>query len=234
MKDEGRKNVEGRKSKRINFKFYLITDRKLVTRNSRKGTWSQRDFTSSLVTVVRQALRGGVRAVQLREKDLSTRELLRLAYKMRDLTNKYSARLFINNRFDIALAVGADGVHLAQDSIPAEVVRKAVKKNFLIGVSTHSLKEAKEAEKAGVDFITLGPIYKTLSKLKYGTPLGINTLKKVSRGIRVPVFAIGGVKGRKIKELKKAGVYGVAMISEVFKASDIQKKTRDLMDLLGE
>lgn len=222
MKDEGRKNVEGRKSKIINFKLYLITDRKLVHR------------PSSFVAVVEKALKGGVKAVQLREKDLSTRELLRLAYKMRDLTNKYSARLFINNRFDIALAVGADGVHLTQDSIPAEAVRKAVKKKLLIGVSAHSLKEAKAAQKAGADFITLGPIYRTPSKLKYGSPLGINTLEKVSRGIRVPVFAIGGVKGRKIKELKKTGVYGVAVISEIFKASDIKKKTKNLIDLLGE
>ncbi|MEF9426828.1 MAG: thiamine phosphate synthase [Candidatus Mariimomonas ferrooxydans] len=218
---------------KVDFSLYLITDRKLVTRNSRKGTWSQRDFTSSLVTAVRQALRGGVRAVQLREKDLGTRELLRLAYRMRDLTNKYSARLFINNRFGIALAVGADGVHLAQDSIPAEAVRKAVKKKILIGVSAHSLKEAKSAQKAGADFITLGPIYRTPSKLKYGSPLGINTLKKVSRGIRVPVFAIGGIKGRKIKELKKAGTYGVAVISEIFEASDIQKKTKELINILG-
>ncbi|MEF9438292.1 MAG: thiamine phosphate synthase, partial [Candidatus Mariimomonas ferrooxydans] len=151
MKDEGRKKVEGRKSKRINFKLYLITDRKIVHR------------PSSFVAVVEKALKGGVRAVQLREKDLSTRELLRLAYRMRDLTNKYSARLFINNRFDIALAVGADGVHLAQDSIPAEAVRKAVKKKLSIGVSAHSLKEAKSAQKAGADVITLGPIYRTPS-----------------------------------------------------------------------
>ncbi|MEE8329804.1 MAG: thiamine phosphate synthase [Thermodesulfovibrionia bacterium] len=209
------------KKRTIDFKLYLITDRKLIA------------DSCSLTAAVRQALSGGVRAVQLREKDLGTRELLRLAYRMRDLTNKYSARLFINNRFDIALAVGADGVHLAQDSIPAEAVRKAVKGKLLIGVSAHSLKEAKSAQKAGADFITLGPIYRTPSKLNYGSPLGINTLKKVSMGIRVPVFAIGGVKGRKIKELKKTGTYGVAVISEIFKASDIKKKTKDLIDLLG-
>lgn len=209
------------KKRTIDFKLYLITDRKLIA------------DSCSLTAAVRQALSGGVRAVQLREKDLGTRELLRLAYRMRDLTNKYSARLFINNRFDIALAVGADGVHLAQDSIPAEAVRKAVKGKLLIGVSAHSLKEAKSAQKAGADFITLGPIYRTPSKLNYGSPLGINTLKKVSMGIRVPVFAIGGVKGRKIKELKKTGTYGVAVISEIFEASDIQKKTKELINILG-
>jgi thiamine-phosphate pyrophosphorylase len=187
----------------------------------------------SLFTAVEQALKGGVKAVQFREKDLGTRELLKLAYRMRGLTKKYNTRLFINDRLDIALAVGADGVHLTQNSIPADAVRKVVKKKLLIGVSTHSLKEAREAEKAGTDFITLGPIYQTPSKLKYGTPLGIGTLKKVSREIKIPVFAIGGVKARRINELSSAGAYGIAMISEIFGASDIQKKTRELVNILG-
>ncbi len=185
-----------------------------------------------LVTAVRQALKGGVKAIQLREKDLGTRELLKLAYRMRGLTKKYNTRLFINDRLDIALAVGADGVHLTQNSIPADAVRKVVKKKLLIGVSTHSLKEAREAEKAGTDFITLGPIYQTPSKLKYGTPLGIGTLKKVSREIKIPVFAIGGVKARRINELSSAGAYGIAMISEIFGASDIQKKIKELITIL--
>jgi thiamine-phosphate pyrophosphorylase len=213
----------------IDFKLYLITDRKqlLKTRNSKLET-------RNLFTAVREALKGGVKAIQLREKDLGTRELLKLASRMRYLTKKYNARLFINDRLDIALAVGADGVHLAQNSIPADAVRKAVHASrFLIGVSTHSLKEAEEAEKAGADFITLGPIYRTPSKLKYGKPLGIETLRTVSRKINIPVFAIGGVKGSKIKDLKRAGAYGVAMISEIFGACDIQKKTKDIIRKLS-
>ncbi len=202
---------------KINFKLYLITNRKLVTRHS------------SLVTAVREALKGGVKAIQLREKDLGIRELLKLAYRMRELTEKYNAKLFINDRFDIALAVGADGVHLTQNSIPADAVRKVVKNKLLIGVSTHSLKEAREAERAGADFITFGPIYRTPSKLKYGLPLGINTLKKVTGEIKVPIFAIGGVRGKKIKDLRKAGAYGVAMISEIFGAPNIQKKAREVV-----
>ena len=211
---------EGRKSKRINFKLYLITDRKIVHR------------PSSIVTAVRQALKGGTKAVQLREKDLNTRELLKLAYKMRDLTKKYKARLFINDRFDIALAVGADGVHLTQNSIPAYAVRNTVKRKLLIGVSTHSLKEAKEAEKAKADFITIGPVYRTPSKLKYGKPLGIPALKKVCRQVGIPVFAIGGIKSNRIKDVKKAGASGVAVISEIFSASDIQGKAKEIVNIL--
>jgi len=215
----------------IDFKLYLITDRKLFT------------IHYSLFTAVEKALKGGVKAIQFREKDLGTRELLKLAYRMRDLTKKYNARLFINDRVDIALAVGADGVHLAQSSIPVDAVRKAVHASrithhasrFLIGVSTHSLKEAKEAEKAGADFITLGPIYRTPSKLKYGKPLGIDVLRKVSKEVRLPVFAIGGVKAERINELISAGAYGVAMISEIFKSEDIQKKTKDILrELLND
>jgi len=206
----------------IDFRLYLVTDRKLVPPHF------------SLLTAVREALKGGVRAIQLREKDLGTRELLKLAYKMRDLTKKYNAMLFINDRVDIALAVGADGVHLAQNSIPADAVRKAVHASrFLIGVSTHSLKEAKEAEKAGADFITFGPIYRTPSKLKYGRPLGINALMKVSKGVRIPVFAIGGVKAKRINNLISAGAYGVAMISEILGASAIREKTKELINVMG-
>ncbi len=221
---------EGRKSKRINFKLYLITDRKLVAHNL------------SLVKAVEKALRGGVRAVQLREKDLGTRELLKLAYRMREHTNKYNARLFINDRVDIALAVEADGVHLTQNSIPADAVRRAVQSSivhrpssrFLIGVSTHSLKEARQAEEAGADFVTFGPVYRTPSKVKYGEPVGTDRLIRVVRQINIPVFAIGGVKSSRIKDVKKTGANGVAMISGIFKASDIQNKANEIINLLED
>ncbi|MBI4843833.1 MAG: thiamine phosphate synthase [Nitrospirae bacterium] len=206
----------------LDYRLYLITDRKLIADRY------------LLTAAVRQALIGGVKAVQLREKDLETRELLKLAYKMRELTVKYDAKLFINDRFDIALAVGADGVHLTQNSITADAVRKAVKNKLLIGVSTHSLKEAKEAEKAGADLITFGPVYKTPSKLKYGKPLGIDVLKDVSRKINIPVFALGGVKSENIDAVKKSGAYGVAMISEILCADDIKAKTREIINILGE
>jgi len=204
----------------IDFRFYLITDRKLIPN------------PQFLIPAVARALKGGVKAVQLREKDLNTRELLKLAYKMRTLTDKYKAKLFINDRFDIALAVGADGVHLTQNSIPAHAVRNTVKKKLLIGVSTHSLKEAKEAEKGGADFITLGPLYTTPSKRKYGKPVGLDTLRTVSGRIKIPIFAIGGIKGDKINDVMEQGAYGAAMISEIFGADNIQRKTMELMEIL--
>ncbi|MDI6743891.1 MAG: thiamine phosphate synthase [Thermodesulfovibrionales bacterium] len=213
----------------IDFKLYLITDRKLVTRHL------------SLVTVVGKALKGGIKAVQLREKDLGTRELLDMAYKMRELTNKYEAKLFINDRIDIALSVEADGVHLGQNSIPAHAVRKVVHASrithhasrFLIGVSTHTIEEAREAEKSGADFITFGPIYSTPSKLKYGKPIGADIIRKAKAEISIPVFAIGGIKQDRIKEVMDAGADGVALISGILGAKDIKEKTKEFLKLLG-
>jgi len=208
--------------KSIDFRLYLITDRKLVTRHA------------SLVTAVRQALRGGIRAVQLREKDMGTRDLLMLAYKMRKLTEEHKARLFINDRFDIALAVGADGVHLTQSSIPVSRVRETVGKRLLIGASTHSLKEAKEAEKGGADFITFGPVFKTPSKLKYGKPLGIDALKQAGRKINIPVFAIGGIHTNRIKNVKESGVHGIAMIRNILASDNIKGISQELINLSGD
>jgi thiamine-phosphate pyrophosphorylase len=148
---------------------------------------------------------------------------------MRTLTKEYGAKLFINDRFDVALAVGADGVHLTQNSIPVGAVRDAVKNKLMIGVSTHSLREAKEAEKGGADFITYGPVFRTTSKVKYGAPKGLDALKKVSGKMNIPVFALGGVKAGRIEKVKKAGASGVAMISEILKAENIQKKSKELV-----
>lgn len=204
----------------INLKLYLITDRKLFKAQC------------SLCLAIEDALKAGVKVIQLREKDLPTRELLNMTYMMRDLTEQYNARLFINDRVDIALAVGADGVHLGQNSIPVHAVRKISGNKLLIGVSTHSIDEAIEAEKDGADFITLGPIYRTLSKLKYGKPIGINILKEVRATVSIPIFAIGGIKLDKVEELTEAGADGVALISAILTAKNIKETTEEFMRLL--
>jgi len=207
-------------SQPVDFKLYLITDRKLIAESC------------SLFTAVEAALKGGVKAVQLREKDLGTRELLYMAYRMREITDKYRAKLFINDRVDIALSVEADGVHLGQDSIPPHAVRKIAKDKFMIGVSAHSIEEAMQAEKEGADFITLGPVYKTPSKMKYGQPLGVDINRKAKAEISIPVFAIGGIKQDRIKEVMDAGADGIALISGILGAKDIKEKTTKFLELL--
>jgi thiamine-phosphate pyrophosphorylase len=204
----------------IDFRLYLITDRKLFRDNS------------SFYGAIEQALAGGVTAVQLREKDLATRELLDMAYRLRELTGRHGARLFVNDRVDIALAVRADGVHLGGSSLPAEAARRIAGEKFLIGVSTHGIEEAEAAEQEGADFITVGPVYETPSKMKYGKPLGPEILGKVKEKTSVPVFAIGGIKLQKVGEVLGSGAYGVALISAVLAAHDIKSTTETFMRLL--
>ncbi|MFZ6017350.1 MAG: thiamine phosphate synthase [Nitrospirota bacterium] len=214
----------------MDFKLYLITDRHLIARHSLASLCEAGG--ASLVTAVEEALRGGLKAVQLREKDLGTRDLLNMAYRMRELTKKYDAKLFINDRVDIALAVEGDGVHLGQKSIPAHAARKVVHDKLMIGVSTHSLDETIKAEKDGADFITLGPIYQTPSKLKYGEPIGIDTLREVKSKLSIPVLAIGGIKLDKVKEVMNAGADGVALISAILSAENIKEVTEEFLRLL--
>jgi thiamine-phosphate pyrophosphorylase len=202
----------------LDFKLYLVTDRKQTGGRP-------------LMDAVTEALKGGVKAVQLREKDLKTRDLLRLAYEMRQLTLKYDARLFINDRVDIAIAVDADGVQLTQKSVPPFAVRK-LSSRLIIGVSTHNLEEAVRAERGGADFITLGPVYPTPSKLKYGAPIGVDTLRDVARQVRIPVLAIGGINMDNMAEAVGAGAQGVAMISTLLGAKNIRSVTGKIVRAL--
>ncbi|MEK6679990.1 MAG: thiamine phosphate synthase [Nitrospirota bacterium] len=199
------------------FRLYLITDR-----NQTGGR--------PLTDVVKEALDGGVKAVQLREKDLAIRELLRLAEEMRKITKEAEAMLFINGKVDAAMAVEADGIHLGQTDLPVDVVRRIVGNRFMIGVSTHNLNEAKEAEAGGADFITFGPVYETPLKLKYGKPVGIETLKKAKSGVTIPVYAIGGINSGNIKQILGTGADGVALISAVMGAKEPKKAVEALLE----
>ncbi len=177
-------------------------------------------------------LQAGVRVIQLREKDLPVRDLFDMARCMRDLTRKYHAHLLINDRVDIALAVGADGVHLGRQSIPLDAVRKMAGDSLCIGVSTHGVDEALEAERDGADFITLGPVYRTPSKLQYGNPLGVEILKEVKPRISIPVLAIGGIKQDKVREVMNAGADGIALISAILASENINETTEEFLRLL--
>jgi thiamine-phosphate pyrophosphorylase len=202
------------------FDLYLISDR-----HQTQG----RD----LLWVLEQALEGGVKAVQLREKDLGGRDLFVLAEKFKRLCERYQAALFVNDRIDIALGVDADGVQLGSASMPVEAVRSLIGEGKQIGVSMHSLKEAKEAQQAGADFVLFGPVYFTPSKAAYGEPQGLARLKKIVEKISLPVYAIGGIKAVHIGELKKTGIQGVALISAIMEASNPLSASRELLRILG-
>jgi thiamine-phosphate pyrophosphorylase len=193
----------------VDFRLYLITDRKVAAK--------------SLPEAVRLALEGGVKAVQLREKDLSVRELLSMAQELRVITREFGAKLFINDRLDVATLVGADGIHLGGQSIPVEAVRKVVGKNMQIAVSTHNVSEAKAAQNGGADFITYGPIFTTPSKAKYGAPVGVKSIRDIKNEISIPIYAIGGINSGNMLQVMSAGADGIALISAIMTAEDIRK-----------
>lgn len=180
--------------------------------------------------MIEEALKAGVKAIQLREKDLPTRPLLDLACELRKLTRAYGARLLINDRVDLCLAVEADGVHLRADGLPVERVRSLLGPEKLIVVSTHSVQEAQKAQREGADFIILGPIYFTPSKASYGPPLGSGILQAARRaGVTLPIFAIGGVTPERIQEIRSAGADGAAVISAILTAENVQQAAKDFL-----
>lgn len=199
------------------FDVYLVTDRRKTAERP-------------LAAVVKEALAGGVKALQLREKDLLPRDLFTVATELRHLTHKAGAKLLINGRMDICLAVGADGVHLPSDHLPTSLVRKVVGKERIIGISVHTLKEAVTAEKEGADYVVMGPIYWTLSKASYGSPLGIEALREATQGLSIPVFAIGGITIEKVKEVLEAGASGVAVVSSILSAAHVREASTRLIE----
>jgi thiamine-phosphate pyrophosphorylase len=177
---------------------------------------------------IRLAAAAGADWVQIREKDLPPRELLELA---REAVQSTAARIFINDRLDVALAAGATGVHLGRASVPAaEVVRWRragnTAENFSIGVSCHSLDEVREAEAAGADYAFFGPVFETPSKRAFGPPQGIALLGEICRAVKIPVVAIGGVDEKNAASLIRAGAAGVAAI-RTFQESRSEKHLRD-------
>jgi len=204
---------------RIDFSLYVVTDR-------------HQTAGRPLLTVLERALSAGVKAVQLREKDLGTRSLLELAAELLSLTRKHGGLLFINDRVDLVMALGADGVHLRSDSMPVQAARRVLGPNRLIGMSAHSVGEVLKAEADGADFAVLGPIYDTPSKRRYGNPIGLRPLEEVSQQSHIPIFAIGGISLPCVQEVRRAGAYGVALISAILLSEDIEPATRLLLHAL--
>ena len=197
--------------------LYLITDRLALA----APHWPAQ------LGLIEQAARGGVPLIQIREKDLSARELAEFARAAIAIARPHSARVLINDRVDVALAVGADGVHLRVNSLSAENVRAIVPPdflpNFLIGVSTHSLAEAQAAQAGGANFITCGPVYETPSKREYGEPLGLAAFRAIAEAVALPVYALGGINAENLLEPLQHGAAGIAAISLFQDAQQLPK-----------
>jgi thiamine-phosphate pyrophosphorylase len=183
-----------------------------------------------LVAVVTAALEAGLPAVQVREKDLPGRPLLALAEALRTATARTGALLFVNDRIDVAIAAGADGVHLGGGSVAVAVARRLLPAGALVGVSTHA---PAEPATTGADFAFFGPVFATPSKEPFGPPQGTARLAEAVAAAPVPVLAIGGVGAAEVPAVCAAGAAGVAVIRAILAAADPAAATRRLLAALG-
>jgi thiamine-phosphate pyrophosphorylase len=205
----------------VDFKLYLITDR-MQTR------------CRNLTVVVEQAIKGGIKAVQLREKDLPIKELCQLAEEIRGITCRYGAKLLINGRADIARDIHADGVHLQQNSVSVKAARKIIGPERLIGMSCHNLDSAMFALKSGVDFITFGPVFFTPSKAVYGDPVGLERLAETASTLNIPVFGLGGINESNCLQVMAAGAKGIALKSAIMSAEQPQAAAENILKFLND
>ncbi len=197
--------------------LYAVTDR----------MWTGKQ---TLYEQVEDALRGGVTCVQLREKELSDDEFLKEAMGINELCRKYNVPFFINDNVEVALKCGADGIHVGQEDMEAGAVRKLVGDNMIIGVSVHSVKEALEAVTNGADYLGVGAVFSTSTKLDADV-LSMQTLYDICDAVDVPVVAIGGLTKENISELAGCGVDGVALVSAIFAAENIENECRELYEI---
>lgn len=180
----------------------------------------------SIIEIAMKVLLGGARIIQLRGKGLSSKELLKQAREIRKLTREARAIFIVNDRADIAILSDADGVHLGQDDLPIAEARKIMGEGKVIGISTHNLEQAIKAEQEGADYIAFGPIFGTTTKADTEDAKGLEALREVRKNINIPVVSIGGINLDNMKSVLDAGADGVAVISAIVKAENIEEASR--------
>ncbi len=208
-------NIEVEK---VEYKYplYLVTDEKAC-----KG----KDFYES----VEASIRGGAKIVQLREKNMDTRDFFKRALKLKEICHKHGVDFVINDRLDIAIAVDADGVHLGQSDMPIQKAKEILGHKKIIGISAKNMEEALEAQKYGADYIGVGAIFATDTKKDSGL-IDLETLKEMTDQINIPVLAIGGIGLGKLGYLKDTGIDGICVISDILGSDDPEKRTRELLE----
>lgn len=199
--------------------LYAVTDRH----------WTGKQ---TLLEQVEEALKGGVSCVQLREKELDKEAFLNEALEMKALCKKYQVPFIINDEVDIAVKCGADGVHVGQKDMEAGNVRAIVGEKMLIGVSARTVEQALAAQNAGADYLGVGAVFSTTTKLD-AHEVSYETLKEICQAVTIPVVAIGGINKGNIEKLSGSGADGVALVSAIFAAENIEKECKELR-LLSE
>ena len=196
-------------------KIYLVTDEKAC---------NGKDFYKC----IEEAIKGGVKIVQLREKTLSTKDFFIKALKVKEICKNYGALFIINDRLDIAQAVEADGVHLGQSDMPIEKAKEILKNKFLIGVTARNVDEAIKAELEGADYIGSGAIFGTSTK-DNAKKLEMEDLKKIVNSVKIPVFAIGGINTNNVSMLKNIGLQGICSVSGILSEIDCKKAVENIL-----
>ena len=204
----------------VDYTLYLVTDRALMS-------------TKTLEEAVQQAINGGCTMIQLREKEVSSLEFYQTSLSIKAITEKHKVPLIINDRVDIALAVNADGVHIGQSDLPANVVRKLVGSGMLMGVSVSTVQEAIQAVKDGADYVGVGAMYPTDSKTDTNL-VSINELQRIRKAVSIPIVVIGGVNKKTVPDFAGTGIDGLAVISAVISQEDLTAASKDLIKLFRD
>lgn len=202
----------------IDLTLYVVTDREIL---------GEKDLIKS----IEQAILGGATVVQLREKNISTKDFHKIAIEAKKVTSKYKVPLIINDRIDIVLSSEADGLHIGQDDMPLEIARTILGEEKIIGVSVRSVSEAIVAEKRGADYLGVGAVFPTESKSD-ATLVGLTELKRIKDKVNIPVVAIGGINETNTKEVMEHKADGVAVISAVFSKEDITDASKALLKII--
>jgi thiamine-phosphate pyrophosphorylase len=205
--------------KSIDYSLYLVTDRGLA-----RGR--------AMLDIIRAAVQGGVTCVQLREKTCSTREFIEEALAIKEFLRSRKVPLIINDRVDVALAVGADGVHLGQKDMPLAAARAIVTDTMLIGISVESVADAVAAQGGGADYLGVSPIFATPTKTDTAAPLGLEGLQAIRRAVRIPLVGIGGLNRQTAAVVVRGGADGLAVVSTIVAADDPEQAARELVQAI--
>ena len=205
---------------KIDYSLYLVTD---------STGFEENEFLNK----IEEACKWGITLLQLREKEKCGREFLNLAFKVKKITDKYDIPLIINDRIDIAMAVDAAGVHVGQGDINVKYARKLLGNNKIIGATTKTVGQAEEAVKEGADYLGVGAIYETTTKVKTKIT-SIKTLNEICNSVNIPVVAIGGLNEENLSVLKESKISGIAVVSAIMKSKDIKKSVENLKSIIKE
>jgi thiamine-phosphate pyrophosphorylase len=205
----------------MNIELYVITDETIAGGLSHAG-------------IAQHAVSGGADIIQLRDKSRSCAELTAVGREIAAVTRKAGVVFIVNDRLDVAIACGADGVHLGQDDIRVSTARQLAPPGFIIGVSVGKVEEAVEAEREGADYVALSPTFSTASKDNAGPGLGLDRLREIRRAVSLPIVAIGGISRQNARDVIAAGADGIAVISAVVSSPDMTAAARELKDLVRE